>query len=167
VNLVKLVEAAVEEKMLNEMALRKDLVNLPDIKKTMEELESAGIDLSKYSFDEITSAFFFYLDEILRGESEKHQLEVMKYWKPSGKSSEADANFRAYRAKLMKLLNLGIEEISKILIPNPVSSPGRTERPLRVNTPYVSLKGLKAGEKFDLEQKQGRVKMTKKEDEEK
>ena len=83
-NLIKLVEAAVEEKMLNEMALRKDLVNLPDIKKTMEELESAGIDLSKYSFDEITSAFFFYLDEILRGESEKHQLEVMKYWKPSG-----------------------------------------------------------------------------------
>lgn len=162
-NLIKLVEAAVEEKMLNEMALRKDLVNLPDIKKTMEELESAGIDLSKYSFDEITSAFFFYLDEILRGESEKHQLEVMKYWKPSGKSSEADANFRAYRAKLMKLLNLGIEEINKILVPNPYTG----ERPLRVNTPLVSLKGLKAGEKFELEQKQGRVKLAKKEDEEK
>jgi len=153
-NLVKLIDKEVEEKMLNEMALRKDLVDLDAIKKTMSELESAGIDLSKYSFDEITSAFFFYLDEIVRGESPKHQAEVMKYWKPSSKS-EPDANYRAYRDKLMKLLKLNVEEINKILVPNPIAG----ERPHRVNTSFSSLKGIQPGTKFEKEQKQGRVKM--------
>lgn len=95
---------------LNEMARRADIVNFDAIEKTMKQLKSAGIDLTKYTLDEIKLAFFLAIDDTTKGE--QHQKNVMLRWKPSA-SSEPDANYRAYRKKIETLIGLDAAEVRK------------------------------------------------------
>lgn len=95
---------------LNEMARRADIVNFDAIEKTMKQLKSAGIDLTKYTLDEIKLAFFLAIDDTTEGE--QHQKNVMLRWKPSS-SSEPDANYRAYRKKIETLIGLDAAEVRK------------------------------------------------------
>jgi len=95
---------------LNEMARRTDVINFDAIEKTMKDLEKVGIDLTKYTLDEIKLAFFLAIDDTTK--QEPHQKEVMKRWKPSA-SAEPDANYRAYRKKIDSLLGLDIAQLRK------------------------------------------------------
>lgn len=95
---------------LNEMARRADIVNFDAIEKTMKQLKSVGIDLTKYTLDEIKLAFFLAIDDTTKGE--QHQKNVMLRWKPSA-SSEPDANYRAYRKKIETLIGLDAAEVRK------------------------------------------------------
>jgi hypothetical protein len=95
---------------INEMARRSDIVNFDAIEKTMKQMKSAGIDLTKYTLDEIKLAFFLAIDDTTKGE--QHQKNVMLRWKPSA-SSEPDANYRAYRKKIETLLDLDAAEVRK------------------------------------------------------
>lgn len=149
-DMVKFIDAQI----INEMALRKDLVNVDDIKTIMEELKSNGIDLSKYTYDEITTAFFFYLDDLLRGTTKAHQAEVMKYWKPSQKTTDISSSYNEYRNKLMTLLKFDIEHVKTVESPN---FDPKEKRPVRQSLSWQELKSAGKGFSFPKEQKKGQI----------
>lgn len=151
----------IEREMLNEMALRKELLNLEQVQETLKKLESAGVDIHKFTLDEITMAFFFHLDDSIRGETAQHQQEVMKYWKPAKKGTEADANYRQMRDKYIKLMNLGIESAKTVM----GSNPSGDNRPVRISISWQDIKKAAKGQKFDVEEKRGNVKKAKVEEE--
>lgn len=123
----------VEQTMLTEMARRTDLINFGKIGDALKTIESAGIDLSKYSLNEIQAAFFNFYEEIAGGDMEtvdgriKHAAGVMAYWKPSASGKEqtigksgivrgtTDWNYRGYKEKYTDMSKHGIEAITDVI----------------------------------------------------
>lgn len=99
----------IESAMLNEMARKVEHLKLDDVKKSMEELKSAGIDLSNYTFDEIQMAFFLNLDEMIRGTTPKHQETVISFWKPG--VSNPFKVYRDMRNPFISALNIDLDTI--------------------------------------------------------
>lgn len=123
----------VEQTMLTEMARRLDLINLDKVKDAMKTMESAGIDLSKYSLNEIQAAFFNFYEELVGGDLDtvegriKHINGVMSYWKPSASGLEktvgksgivrgtTDWNYRAYKEKYTDMSKHSIEAMTDVI----------------------------------------------------
>lgn len=102
----------IENAMITEMARQTENVKLDDVKKTMEELKAAGIDLSNYTFDEIQMAMFLNLDELIRGTTPKHQETVISFWKPQ--SSNPAKTFRDMRNPFLAALNINLDTVKTL-----------------------------------------------------
>lgn len=99
----------IESTIINEMARKVEHLNMADVKKSLEELKSVGIDLSNYTFDEIQMAFFLNLDEMIRGTTPKHQETVISFWKPG--VSNPFKVYRDMRNPFISALNIDLDTV--------------------------------------------------------
>ena len=102
----------IETTIINEMARKVEHLNMDDVKKSLEELKTAGIDLSEYTFDEIQMAFFLNLDEMIRGTTPKHQETVISFWKPG--VTNPFKVYRDMRNPFISALNIDLDTVKSI-----------------------------------------------------